>query len=96
MGEQDLTECLPSGHAGQRTRTALRLLDSATYRLQNRGNKARMSMKTKDKVKMSRNPDGKEPLTWLATLATLSPKERAVDDVRSQYSKIVGTKLRTH
>jgi hypothetical protein len=30
-------------------------------------------MKTKDKVKMSRSPDGKKPLTWLATLATLSP-----------------------
>ena len=30
-------------------------------------------MKTKDKVKMSRSPDGKKPLTRLATLATLSP-----------------------
>jgi len=30
-------------------------------------------MKTKDKVKMSSSPDGKKPLTRLATLATLSP-----------------------
>jgi len=73
VGEQDLTESLPSGRAGQRTRMALRFLDCSTYRLQNWGNKARMSMKTKDKVKMSRSPDGKKPLTWLATLATLSP-----------------------
>ena len=38
--------------AGRRQRAPQRL-DSSTYRLQNRGNKARMSMKTKDKYKKS-------------------------------------------
>jgi len=33
------------------------------------------------------------PLTRLATLATLSARESADDDVRSQYTKIVGTNL---
>jgi hypothetical protein len=46
-----------------------------------------MYMKTKDEVKMSR----KRPLSWLATLATLSPMVRAVDAVRSQNTKIVET-----
>jgi hypothetical protein len=35
------------------------------------------------------------PLTRLATLATLSPGKRAVDDGRSQYTKIAGTNLRS-
>ena len=50
-----------------------------------RRNKARMSMKTKNEVKKSRSRavSGIDPpLTRLATLATLSPRERAFDRVR--------------
>jgi hypothetical protein len=35
---------------------------------------------------------GKRPLTRLATLATLSPRERAVDGFVFRYAKIEGTK----
>ena len=41
------------GPQAGRWRRAPQRLDSSTYRLQNRGNKARMSMKTKDKYKKS-------------------------------------------
>jgi len=40
---------------------------------------------------MSRSPDGKKPFTRLATLATLSPEERGVDEFVLRYTKIVGT-----
>jgi hypothetical protein len=46
-----------------------------------------MYMKTKDKYKKVARP-----LTRLATLATLSPRERAVDDVGFQHARIEGTK----
>jgi hypothetical protein len=52
-----------------------------------------MYVKTKDKVKKSSSHDGKEPLTRLAALATLSPRERAVDDVCLRNARTVGTNL---
>jgi hypothetical protein len=45
-----------SGAQAGRRRLSPRLLDSSTCQSQNRGNKPRMSMKTKDKVNKSRNP----------------------------------------
>jgi len=51
---------LPTASEGPqagRWRRAAQRLDSSTCRLQNRGNKARMSMKTKDKHKKSRSAD---------------------------------------
>ena len=47
-------------------------------RYQNRRNKARMFMKTKEEVKKSTGRDGKKALTRLVTLATLPPRERAL------------------
>ena len=53
VGDPKPTSTVARGpHAG-RWRRALQRLDSSTYRLQNRGNKARMFMKTKNKVKKS-------------------------------------------
>jgi hypothetical protein len=65
-------------------------------------------MKTKEEVKKSdgqaqvfgtgrqgiskESAHGKKPLTRLATLATLSPRERAVDGFVFRYAKIEGTK----
>ena len=51
---------LPTASNGPRAgswRRAPQRLDSSTYRLQNRGNKARMSVKTKDKYKKSGSAD---------------------------------------
>jgi len=56
-------------------------------RYQNRRNKARMFMKTKEEYKKSGSRDGEKPLTRLATLANLSPRERAFGLVRLQRSR---------
>ncbi len=53
MEDQDPTESLPLGPQAGSRRLTPRLLDSSTSRPQIRENKARMSMKTKDKYKKS-------------------------------------------
>ena len=55
-----------------RRRAAPRCLDFQLFE-QNRRNKARMFMKTKEEVKKLSTHNGKKPLTRLATLATLNP-----------------------
>ena len=60
---------LPTASDGPRAgrwRRAHQRLDSSTYRLQNRGNKARMSMKTKMEAKKSESGGGEESIgRWL-------------------------------
>ena len=87
------------GPQAGRWRRAPQRLDSSTYRLQNRGNKARMSMKTKDKVKKSKS-QGVEELRSCQVQSQSSPHASALawksaansSIARLLESKIVGTK----
>ena len=53
LGDPEPTAAIARGPQARRWRRVPRRLDSSTYRLQNRGNKARMYMKTKHKYKKS-------------------------------------------
>jgi len=85
--------------AGRKAAAGPQRLDSSTDRLRNRGNKARMSMKTKDKVKKSKS-QGVEELRSCQVQSQSSPHASALawksaansSIARLLESKIVGTK----